>query len=84
MIGSLTSVIAAGSIKEDDNKLLFIQGLDHSQAQSVAAWLAICTGGPVELRHISPAEGVGNKILVTRKENGWALTSEPHGVYEND
>lgn len=68
MLMSLTFMNAAGAIQADDNKLLYIQGLDKQQAVAIAKWLAVATSGSVELRHISPMEG-GDWIIVKRPED---------------
>lgn len=54
---TITALVAAGAIKEDDGYLGIIQGLDLDQATSVARWLSISTQGPVSLRHMSLITG---------------------------
>lgn len=51
---SFTTIIEAGKLTESDNVLTMIQGLAMDQAQGVATWLSLATGGNVHIRRISP------------------------------
>ena len=50
---SITGLLSAGEIKEDDGMLGMIQGLTVDQANGVALWLALATKGPVWMRYLS-------------------------------
>jgi hypothetical protein len=49
---TFTVLEAAGQIKEDDGFLCLMQGLDQKQAEAIADWLALATGGPVSMRYM--------------------------------
>ena len=63
---SFTGLVEAGLIKEQDNKLMFIQGLSLEAATAVAEWLAVATGESVCLRHIEAMRG---DTLIRRHPN---------------
>ena len=54
MLASITFLLAAGHIREDDDLVLVLQGLSSGQAEAIADWFAIATQGPVKLRFMAP------------------------------
>lgn len=68
MVASMTALISAGSVSEDDNKWLMIQGLSQENAQAVADWLAIATNGPVLLRFTSLMDGIFDERIRSAPE----------------
>lgn len=68
---AITALVAAGAITGEDDKVMLIQRLSKGQAIGVAQWLAIATGGAVELRHISPLEGGALEIRLDPQDVKW-------------
>lgn len=62
---SFTAIIEAGSLRQEDEKLMFIQGLSAETAGAVAEWLAVATGTKVTLRHI---DAIRMHDIVIRRE----------------
>jgi hypothetical protein len=66
MYASFTTIISAGAIKKDDNKMFVIQTFTQEEAKILAEILAIATNGPAHVvrigfdgtkeYHITPAD----------------------------
>jgi hypothetical protein len=55
---SITALIEAGHITEDDNTLGILQNLDLPTAEGIADWLCLATQTTVKLRYMSLVDGV--------------------------
>ena len=49
---NLLALISAGNVKAEDDTLYTLQNISTENAEAIARWLAVATGGPVELRLI--------------------------------
>jgi hypothetical protein len=49
---NLLALISAGHLTEDDNTLCTMQNISQENAHAIGRWMALATGGPVELRLI--------------------------------
>lgn len=67
MMSSMTFLVEAGRVREDDDTVALIQGLSVGQASLVADWLAVTTGGMVKIRFVAP--GVGSADVVRWPDN---------------
>lgn len=61
---SLTAIINTGNITESSDFVAFIQGLTRDQSEAVGRWLTLTTVKDVQMRSISPLEGVDMQIDV--------------------
>ena len=69
MVASMAVLISAGTVTEDDDKWLSIQGLRHENAKAVADWLAIATNGPVLIRFTSLQDGIFDERIRSAPES---------------
>lgn len=73
---TMTSLIAAGAVTEDDDAFMMIQGLSRAQAEGIANWLVVATKGPVTVRYMSPLEGVNEDIVRRPEDIQWQTMDE--------
>ena len=64
---TITAFIQAGLVKEDDNVLGIMQGLDKEQASTICDWLALAAGS-AQVRFMDILKGESEELARTREE----------------
>jgi hypothetical protein len=70
-MNTFTALIHAGTIKEDDDRLMYVQGLTLEAATAMTEWLAVATDGRASVRHIDPAKGLDVTISRVPEDAQW-------------